>query len=85
MSSFDWKSLTVGVTSLIVVAGTALIIMSPVHVVREVGEEAIIQCFGYTSNFPAVCFVIGLVIGLIIGCIFWHLLTKMEGWWYVNY
>ena len=66
MTKFDWKSLAVGVTSLIVVVGTALIIMSPVKHIDPVA----MQCLGYESNAPAMIRTIGLVIGFIVGSIF---------------
>ena len=63
MSSFDWKSLAVGITSLIVVVGTALIIMSPF----KSNDPVAMQCLGYESNAPAMIFTFAISIGIIIG------------------
>jgi hypothetical protein len=64
--SVDWKSLAVGVTGLIVVVGTALIIMSPV----KSNDPIVNACLGYETNAFSIILTIGLVIGFIVGSIF---------------
>jgi hypothetical protein len=66
MKGVDWKSLAVGVTGLIVVVGTALIIMSPV----KSNDPIVNACLGYETNAFSIILTIGLVIGFIVGSIF---------------
>ena len=63
MKGVDCKSLAVGVTSLIVVLGTALMIISPI----KSNDPVAMQCLGYESNAPAMIFTFAIFIGIIIG------------------
>ena len=68
--SVDWKSLAVGVIGLIVVVGTALMIISPI----KSNDPVAMQCLGYESNAFSIMLSIGMVIGFIIGSIFTYTL-----------